>query len=166
VIRCWKQPTGFAFGRVRVSSGVAVMSTVRLIVVLFVLFVVAGLVLSCGASSQHQLQSITLSPQSADAKDYPNGQVQFIATGHYMTAPDAVTPITANWGACSPPIEPTSAVTVTSTGLAQCAKGAVGTYTVWANDPYPLPSGIYNCPAITACGGGCTVRATAQLTCP
>jgi len=150
---------------VLVFSGSAVMSTLRLIVFLFVLFVVAGLVLSCGASSQHQLQSITLSPESADPKDYPNGQVQFIATGHYMTAPATVTPMTANWGTCSPPVEPTSAVTVTSTGLAQCANGAVGTYTVWANDPLSS-SGVYSCPASTACGGGCTVEATAQLTCP
>ena len=141
------------------------MSTLRLTVFLFVVVVVGGVVLSCGASSQHQLQSITLSPQSADAKDYPNGQVQFVATGHYTTTPATVTPITANWGTCSPPVEPTSAITVTSTGLAQCANRAVGTYTVWANDP-SSSSGTYNCPANTACGGGCTVESTAQLTCP
>lgn len=51
---------------------------------------------------------------------------------------------------------------VTSTGLAQCASGAVGTYSVWANDPMPLGPGIYNCPASTACGGGYTIQATAR----
>ena len=142
------------------------MKTRRIILALFALVVSAALVLCCGASSKHQLQSITLNPTSADAQDYPNGQVQFVATGHYNIAPFTVTPLSATWGTCYQ-FAPTSAISVTSTGLAQCASGAVGTYTVWANDPLPnLATGVYSCPAAGACGGGCTIQTSAQLTCP
>ena len=140
------------------------MRSLRLILFLLVLVMAGALVLSCGASSGHQLQSITLVPTSADAQDYSEGQVQFVATGNYKTAPIAVTPLSATWGACYQS-SPTNAISVTGTGLAQCASGAVGTYTVWANDPLPA-SGTYSCPASNACGGGCTIEATAQLTCP
>lgn len=106
------------------------------------------------------IESITINPATADAQDYPNGQVQFKATGYYNTPPSPVTPIAATWGVC---VEnaPTNEVSVTATGLAHCAAGAVGTYTVFAY-AFPNPS----CLAITACGGGCTVEGTAQLTCP
>jgi hypothetical protein len=124
---------------------------------------VAGwLALSCGASSIsgliRQPQSVTLSPATADALDYLDGQVQFTATGHYSTVPYTVTPQPATWGACDQN-DPTTAVSVTMGGLAQCANGASGTYTIFAFD-------MTNCNAITACGGGCTVVGTAQLTCP
>ena len=141
------------------------MKRLRFPLFLFALVVAAALVLSCGASSEHQLQSITLDPASADAQDYPRGQVQFVATGHYKIAPLTATPLSATWGTCYQ-FAPTSAISVTSTGLAQCASGAAGTYSVWANDPMPLGPGAYFCPASTPCGGGCTIQATAQLTCP
>jgi hypothetical protein len=143
------------------------MEKLGLVLSLIALSVAALLTLSCGARSQGQdpLQSITLSPAAADAQDYPNGQVQFIATGYYMNPSRTVTPLSATWGTCYQ-FAPTSAISVTSTGLAQCASGAVGTYSVWANDPTPLAPGVYSCPASTACGGGCTIQATSQLTCP
>jgi hypothetical protein len=74
-----------------------------------------------------------------------------------------VTPLTATWGACYQD-SPTSGVFVSTNGLAQCAAGSVGTYTVWAY----APSGQTACPNIVnACGGGgCQVVGTAQLTCP
>ena len=126
----------------------------------------AYITLACGSSSQHQLQSITITPVIADAQSYPNGQVQFVASGHYPTAPTTVTPLSATWGVCYQ-FAPTTAISVSSQGLAQCAGGPAGTYTVWANDPLPAGgSGVYSCPAATACGGGCTLEATAQLTCP
>lgn len=108
---------------------------------------------------------ITLSPAVADGQDYPNLQVQFIATGYYINPSRTVTPLSAAWGTCHQ-FAPTSAISVNSTGLAQCASGAVGTYSVWANDPMPLAPGVYSCPASPACGGGCTIQATAQLTSP
>lgn len=119
--------------------------------------------LSCGSSSTsvRQLESITLSPATANATSYPNGQVQFVATGHYNTVPFTVSPLTAHWGTCYQEGS-TSAISVSQEGIAQCASGAVGTYTVWADDP-PL-SGV-SCTAITACGGGCFVAGTAQLAC-
>jgi hypothetical protein len=114
--------------------------------------------LACGS---HALQSITISPTSADAQDYPNGQVQFVATGYFKTDPLIVTPLPANWNALEQSLSPTSAVSVTSTGLAQCADGALGTYLVEASDPMPLEPGAYNCPFL-----GCVIEATAKLTCP
>jgi len=136
------------------------MSNLRLPLSVAVLAVAACLTLACGVSSppQHMLTSITLSPTSA------NGQVQFVATGTYTTAPVTVTPLTATWGACYQ-FQPTTAVTVSSTGLAQCASGASGTFFVWANDPIDAP-GTYSCPAENACGGGCVVQGNALLTCP
>ena len=147
------------------------MKTLRCLLGFLALPLPASLVLSCGTKSpspgQDPLQSITLSPASADARDYPNGQVSFVATGYYAAPARKVTPLSAGWGACiqgGPTQEaPTNAVTVTQGGVAQCTAGAVGTYTVWANDP-PYPS--VECLAITACGGGCFVAGTAQLTCP
>ena len=123
----------------------------------------AAFALSCGSGSDpnHMLQSITLSPATADAQDYPGGLVQFTATGYYVVAPKTVTPLSAGWGSCYNNA-PTNAISV-SDGVAQCASGAAGTFTVWANDP-PGLGGM--CNAITACGGGCFVVGTAQLTCP
>jgi hypothetical protein len=100
------------------------------------------------------LASITVCPATAQT----SGEVQFTATGNYTAAPWTVTPQTARWGACQNSAA-TTGVTVSSTGLAQCTSGATGTYTVFAFD-------MTNCNAITVCGGGCTVRGTAQLTCP
>jgi hypothetical protein len=130
------------------------------------LVLAASFTLSCGASStdpsSRQLLSITLSPATADAQDYPNGQVQFTATGYYSTAPSPVTPLSAFWGTCYQE-GPTTAISVTKDGLAQCESGAVGTFTVWANGPR---FSNVECLAMTACGGGCFVAGTAQLTCP
>jgi hypothetical protein len=127
------------------------------------LLLAASCVLSCGAGQgQSQLQSIALSPATADAQDYPNGQVPFTATGYYNNPSHTVTPQSATWGACQQNATTTD-VSVTAKGVAQCASGAVGTYTIWANDPITESA----CSAvITACGGGCTVVGSAQLTCP
>ncbi|HXM09460.1 MAG TPA: hypothetical protein VN946_05890 [Terriglobales bacterium] len=125
----------------------------------------ASLAMSCGASQeQSQLRSITLSPATADAQNYPDGQVPFAATGHYVNPSQTITPQTANWVACQQNA-PTTQVSVTTSGVAQCTKGATGTYSITAWDTVNTP-GTVNCPAMTACGGGCTAAATAQLTCP
>jgi hypothetical protein len=142
------------------------MKTLRCLLCFLALLLPASLVLSCGTKSpgQDPLQSITLSPASADAH---NGQVQFVATGYYTDPARKVTPLSAFWGTCyqasATQEAPTTAVTVTQGGVAQCTPGAVGTYTIWANDP-PFPN--ISCLAMTACGGGCFVAGTAQLTCP
>jgi hypothetical protein len=124
------------------------------------LFVVSLLVLSCGTNSQGPgtLQAITLSPALADAQNYPGGQVPFVATGVYMNPTHKVTPQPALWGVCQKNL-PTIDASVTSAGVAQCASGAVGAYEVYAFQ-------LTNCTVLTACGGGCTVVGSAQLTCP
>jgi hypothetical protein len=133
------------------------------------LVVAASVALSCGSpadpsSPGDPLESITVTPAAADANDYPNGQVQFTATGYYSTNPkQGVALSKPNWGSCYQNA-PTSEVTVSSSGVAQCANGAVGTFTVWADAP-PIPNGP-TCLAMNACGGGCFVVGNAQLTCP
>lgn len=117
---------------------------------------------NCGAvtaqNSSGSLQSISLCPAVADARQYPGNQVQFVATGEFNTSPSPVRPVkTQTWGACYQS-SPTTNVTISATGLAQCAPGAAGTYVIFAsNQP--------NCSAITACGGGCQVTGYAWLTC-
>lgn len=133
---------------------------------LFLLVVAAAISLACGSSSGsgRMLKSVTLSPATADAQEYPGGQVQFIATGSYSAPPSPVEPLSATWGACEQNGSSTESVSVSASGLAQCATGAVGTYKVWGFDVNP---GKATCDAINACGGGCgRVTGTAQLTCP
>jgi hypothetical protein len=125
------------------------------------LVVAASFALSCSTTSlptpAAQLQSITISPATAGA-GLPGAEVQFTATGHYSGPPYTLTPQPATWGACSQGA-PTTAVSVTSSGLAQCAAADLtATYSIFAFDPTA-------CTVITACGGGCTVVGTAQLTC-
>jgi hypothetical protein len=119
------------------------------------LVLAASFALSCG-SGQGQLQSITLSPAAAAA------QQQFTATGFYVHPNHTVTPQSATWGACYQGT-PTAEVSVTQGGIAQCASGATGSYTIFAYDvPHPSCENPVN-----ACGsGGCNVVGTAQLTCP
>ena len=133
--------------------------SVPLLFLSFLVLLIA-IALACGASPpQRTLQSITLAPATADANGEP---VQFTATGIYNTQPIQVTPQSATWGACYQNASTTD-VSVTSNGLAQCASGAMGTFTVFAYDTVgQVCSG-----SVTACGGGgCYVTGTAQLTCP
>ncbi len=52
---------------------------------LFLLVLAAAITLACGSSPSPDrlLQSVTVAPATAAAQDYPNGQVQFTATGFY-----------------------------------------------------------------------------------
>ncbi len=118
-----------------------------------------GGLLSCASPAARDLQSITLTPLAADAT---GSGVQFAATGHWTTAPTLVTPLPARWGVCKNDAA-TDQVTVTQAGLATCQKGASGTYTVFAAD---TPTSGPVCNVITACGGGCQISGSAQLTCP
>ncbi|HET9099765.1 MAG TPA: hypothetical protein VFN62_05200 [Acidobacteriaceae bacterium] len=132
----------------------------------FALALIAFSILSCGSHSSslmgptgpNGLQSITLAPSTADAKMYPAGQVPFVATGSYIDPVRTLTPQPAAWGVCQQNA-PTRAVTVSKAGVGQCGMGAAGTYTVFAFV-------MTECNAITACGGGCTIVGTAQMTCP
>jgi hypothetical protein len=141
---------------------------------LFLLVLAAAITLACGspmspitphcgttatATNSGVPASIRVCPATADAKDYLNGQIQFVATGYYATPPSPVTPLKAEiWGACRQNSN-TTEVSITSTGLARCEAGALGTYNVYASD-------ATNCNVISPCGGGCQVSGYAQLTCP
>lgn len=130
------------------------------------LVLAAAITLACG-SSPHLLQSISVSPSTADAQSYPNGLVPFTATGVFNSNPNMVTPLHATWGACVKTAnseQPTNAVTVSSTGVAQCVAGNNGTYTVWASGSNP---GTATCMAISPCGDICSgITGYAQITCP
>jgi len=127
---------------------------------LFLLILAVAITLACGSSAARSIQSITISPATADAQDYPGGQVPFTATGYFNTSPTRVAPLPAGWGVCFQN-SPTTDVSVSTDGVAQCRVGAAGTYSVFASD-FPNPT----CLAITPCGGGCLVSGYAQLTCP
>src|SRR5579862_1080818 len=128
-----------------------------------VLLLIGAIALACGSSTPRLAQSLTVTPATADASSYPNGQVPFTATAYYTTKPSPVSPVTATWGACLQSAA-TKDVTVSANGVAHCAAGAAGSYTVWAY----VMSGAQVCPLyLTECGGdGCQVTGTAQITCP
>jgi hypothetical protein len=74
---------------------------------LFLLLVtVATITLACGSSPQ--LKSVSVSPASANASDYPNGQVQFTAVGYYAGSSSPVS-VSPEWTAC-PPSTPSRSV--------------------------------------------------------
>jgi hypothetical protein len=127
----------------------------------FLLVLAAAITLACG--SERMAESISISPATADAQNFANGQVQFTATRYFNKQPSPVTPLTATWGVCAQAGNP-DAVTVSASGLAQCAPGATGTYGIYANVQNPS-HGV--CTVAATCGGGCwTVVGRAQLTCP
>jgi len=132
--------------------------SVSLLVVLAI-----AITLACG-SSPRALQTVTLSPATADAQGSP---VQFTASGYFNDQPSPAKLTAANWGACYQNQRAT-AVSVSSSGLAQCAAGAVGTYTVWAWAQSAACGGNNGEIPANPCGGAgqCQPTGTAQLTCP
>jgi hypothetical protein len=64
--------------------------------VFFLAILAIAITLACG-SSPRALQSVSLSPPTADAQGSP---VQFTATGYFNDQPSRVTLSAANWGAC------------------------------------------------------------------
>jgi hypothetical protein len=106
----------------------------------------------CGTGSPRLLQSISVTPASADAHSFPNGQVQFTATGTYSQPPSPSQLTQSGWSLSDPTI-----ATISPSGLAQCNPGASGEVTVRAS-----ASG-------TCRGTGCSASlflGTAQLICP
>ena len=136
--------------------------------VFFPAVVAIAISLACGSSPPPRiLQSVSLSPPTADAQGSP---VQFTATGYFNDQPSSAKLLAANWGACYQN-QRTTAVSVNTDGLAQCAAGAVGTYTVWAWAESAADSCGGNNGEVPAnpCGGAsveCQPTGTAQLTCP
>jgi hypothetical protein len=89
---------------------------------LFAVLPFVFLSLNCGSSTPRTLQSVSAAPAVADAMNFPNGQVQFVATGTYNKPPLTVTPqpVTA-WQVSA------AIATITQSGLATCVSGQSGT---------------------------------------
>lgn len=141
---------------------------VGLLVLLGFLAMGCGHTMLSGAIVNHQIVALTISPAMADAKDYTDGEVPFVATGTYQTPPITVSPLQANWVVVDQNGEQTTEVSITTNAVAQCGPAASGVYTVGAwvlLFPGP-PKAI--CNVVTPFGNPCgdSILATALLTCP
>ena len=122
-------------------------------------------ILGCGASSR-QLVSITISPSSAEAINFPGGQVQFVATGTYsqnpltaqLTSADVMWCVGTTDGHCAGFIR--TGATVDANGLARCDSGFSGQVTILAGQPQTQPAPL---PDV---GVQLRIFGTAQMTCP
>jgi hypothetical protein len=136
------------------------MNLLRAVLVLLLSMITAG---CANPAPARQLLSVTITPDSGTAQGTP-GQIQYVATGTYNTAPFTVTPLQADWGVMS---FPDSIATTTQSGLATCTKGSSGTTTIEAWVMVP-PGSHAICNVIDSAGRpGCdNIGAAAQLTCP
>ena len=123
------------------------------------------MIVSCGGNSMmtmsaRQLQSITVSPASADAKN-SGGMVQFMAMGTYNMAPMSATPA-VRWSLGNPfSLQPVPAgVSIDMNGMAQCS-GFNGTVEIDATAPMDP-----NMPLSKMTMTTMNVSGMAQLTCP
>ena len=127
-----------------------------------VVIVIALASIGCGsmnAAPNRVLQSMSLSPATADAQTFPQGQVQFTPTGTFSIAPSPaavpvpfVSPYSGSWSSSNP-----SLATIDQNGVAQCVAGASGTVTISAIASSNSAMG----PAMST-----GVSSTAKLTCP
>jgi hypothetical protein len=117
---------------------------------------VLGLV-ACGNNPPRHLLSATVMPAAATASSFPNGVVQFTATGTFDHSPSRAVLNPAVWELALSNSYPPDAVSFTTVGAAQCKAGFAGTVTV--------QGGAFVCPGpdAVACH---LVFGTAQLTCP
>jgi hypothetical protein len=104
-----------------------------------------GFSAGCGNSVPRTLQSVTASPAVADARNFPNGRVQFVPGGIYNKPPLTVIPLPVTaWSA-----RPSTTATIDQSGIAQCVPGQVGMVTIQVAIPGDGP-----------------LMSVAQLTCP
>jgi hypothetical protein len=128
---------------------------VALALVTVVMLILAG----CGNS---KLTSVTIAPATADAQNFPNGQVQFTAMGTFSDSSKPVPLTTVTWcvgssnGLCNGNIA--SPATIDSNGLARCTGVLNGTATILA--------GTGNSMGMPDTGQKLRVFGTAKLTCP
>lgn len=135
----------------------------------FFLVAAAAVLSSCG--SNRQLKSVAVTPATADAKQYPNGQVQFTAAGVFSDSSMPVTltnqQVTWCYGGLTSVANPVAGMctgniaqfaTVDQVGMAQCSPGFQGTvYILAGTQPVSMnPDG----------GSQLKIYGTAQLTCP
>jgi hypothetical protein len=82
--------------------------------------------IGCGSSVPRTLQSVTVSPATAEAQNFPNGEVRFVATAVFNKPPSPVTPYqVSSWL-----ITPSSLATIDQNGVAKCVAGQSGTATI------------------------------------
>ena len=131
----------------------------------------------CGGGGNHQLESITLSPNSATG-----ASASYIATGNYNSAPMTVKPQSVSWYIMGPGIDPPPAyyslavVPYTGQRCSQFQSKTAETYTVIAVAPIDpkapnsgaVPNQVFDDLVIarTATAEGGWVSATATLSCP
>ena len=123
---------------------------------------------ACGGASDPSanrvLQSIAITPSTADARMFPNGQVQFTATGSFTKAPSPAPvpfaePYTGGWSISDPSDGINQSIaTISPAGLAQCIPGASGTVMVTARASNGACHGA-QCTSVAVTGN-------ATLTCP
>ena len=111
---------------------------------------------SCGAHSERHIVSVSVSPATASAQDFPNGKVQFTATATFDKPPSPVVLSPAIWVVQSPPNSP-DAVSIDQNGVAQCKVGFSGTVTIEGGEPQCLGTRT----------DACSLKSgSAQLSCP
>ena len=118
---------------------------------------------ACGSGSR-QLQSVTLSPATADARSFPNGEVPFAATGTFSKPPspqpltnqDVMWCVGSSAGMCAGNTNP--GATIDQNGRAQCVGSFVGTVNILAGKAQPSMN--------PDMGSQLTVFGAAKLTCP
>ncbi len=118
-----------------------------------------------GCGGNRQLQSVSLNPASADARNFPNGQVSFIATGTFsmppspvnLTSKDVFWCVGSSNGDCVGNVNP--GANLDQNGAAQCNPGFVGTATILAGTQSSVMVNPDRGPQLKVFGA-------AQLTCP
>lgn len=137
-------------------------STALLVPVVAIIFLSTA---SCGGNSMmmisnRQMQSITVSPMTADPMS-SNGMVQFSAMGNFNMAPMSAN-VPVRWSLGNPfSTQPAPmGVSINQNGLAQCS-GFMGTVTVEATAPMDP-----NMPVSQMTMNSMNVTGMAQLTCP
>ena len=145
------------------------MARLRSIPTQSLLLLVALLFSGCGG---HQLKSVTISPATADAKNFPSGNVQFVATGLFSgsSSPVTLTSKDVQWcyggvvsamtpmaGTCAGNIA--QFATVDQNGVAQC------TSTSFQGSVYIL-AGTSSAVMMPDVGSQLKVFGSATLTCP
>jgi hypothetical protein len=125
----------------------------------------ASMVMSCGTTTipnaGRVLLSIVVTPTTADAQDFQNGQVVFTATGTFSVAPSPApvtfaVPYTGGFVVAlngSNQVIATIVANGTGTATVQCNAGMSGTVEVGAT-------------ALANNGTSTTVSGAAQITCP
>lgn len=132
------------------------------------LLILAAIALGCG--NRGQLQSIALNPTTADAKNFPSGQVQFTATGTFsgstsmkLGSPQILWCVGSRISAANPTAGVCSGniaqlASIDQNGLAQCLPPQQGTTYILA--------GTYTPQAVPDQGEQLKIFGSAQLTCP